>query len=104
MAKSFVRFKSRGSFAALVKQLPSQWQSAFNSLLESVAFRNELESFVEGSSDVIDHGGLQGLDDDDHLHYHNDSRADTWLGTKDITDLATYDHHFRLFRCFLIRH
>jgi hypothetical protein len=92
VAKEFVRFKNRGAFAALVKKLPAEWQPAVNSLLESVVFRNELEDYVEGSSDLVDHGGLGGLTDDDHSQYHNDARASTWLGTKDITDLGTYDH------------
>jgi len=43
-------------------------------------------SFVLAS--VTDHGLLQGLNDDDHTQYHNDTRADTWLGTKTTTNLA----------------
>ena len=35
----------------------------------------------------IDHGNLVGLGDDDHLQYHNDSRALTWLGTRTTSDL-----------------
>jgi len=35
-----------------------------------------------------DHGLLSGLSSDDHIQYHTDSRADTWLGTKDTDDLA----------------
>jgi len=92
MAKEFVRFKNRGSFSAVVKKLPQEWQAAFNSILESVVFRNELEDYVSDSGDLIDHGELDGLTDDDHTQYHNDSRALTWLGTRDITDLGTYDH------------
>ena len=92
MAQSFVRFKSRGAFSALIKKLPTEWQSAVNSLIESVVFRNELEDYVSGSSDLVDHGELSGLADDDHTQYHNDTRALTWLGTRDITDLGTYDH------------
>ncbi len=37
---------------------------------------------------VIDHGSLTGLGDDDHTQYHNDTRADTWLTTKDTGDLT----------------
>lgn len=37
---------------------------------------------------IDDHGELVGLGDDDHSQYHNDARADTWLGTKDTDDLA----------------
>lgn len=37
---------------------------------------------------AIDHGSIAGLADDDHTQYHNDSRADTWLGTKTTTNLA----------------
>jgi hypothetical protein len=92
MAKGFVRGKARGAFTALVRQLPAEWQSKVQSLLESVVFRDELEEYVSGSSDLVDHGTLDGLSDDDHTQYHNNSRADTWLGTKDITDLDTYDH------------
>jgi hypothetical protein len=88
----FVRYKARGAFLALVKKLPAEWQGAVMSLLESFVFRNELEDFVAGSGSVIEHGTLDGLEDDDHTQYHNDARANTWLGTKDITDLGTYDH------------
>ena len=92
MAETFVRFKNRGSFAALVKKLPAELQASFNSLLESVAFRSELESYVGSAGDLVDHGELDGLTDDDHVAYHTDARALTWLGTTDITDHATYDH------------
>ena len=43
---------------------------------------------VTGSSGISDHGLLAGLSDDDHTQYHNDTRADTWLGTKDLDDIA----------------
>jgi hypothetical protein len=36
----------------------------------------------------VDHGSIAGLGDDDHTQYHNDSRANTWLGTKSTTDLS----------------
>lgn len=62
------------------------------SLLESVVFRSELEDYVSDSGDLVDHGVLSGLTDDDHTQYHTDARASTWLATKDITDLGTYDH------------
>lgn len=35
----------------------------------------------------IVHGNLAGLSADDHLQYHNDARALTWLGTRSTTDL-----------------
>ena len=92
MAETFVRFKNRSSFSALVKQLPAEYQSSFMSLLESILFRNEIEEYVSGAGDLIDHGELDGLTDDDHSQYHNDARALTWLGTTDITDHGTYDH------------
>jgi len=37
---------------------------------------------------TMDHGLLTGLADDDHLQYHTDARALTWLGTRSTTDLA----------------
>lgn len=37
---------------------------------------------------VVDHGTLQGLSDDDHPQYHNNSRADTWFSGKDTDDLT----------------
>ena len=92
MAKEFVRFKNRGSFAAVIKALPREQQAAWNSLLESVVFRNELEDYVSGGSDLIDHGTTLGLTDDDHAQYHNDARADTWFTTKDVADLAGKSH------------
>ena len=38
-------------------------------------------------SGVTDHGSLNGLTDDDHTQYHNDSRASIWLGTMSTSDL-----------------
>lgn len=35
----------------------------------------------------VDHGGLSGLSDDDHSQYHNDARAESWLGTKSTSYL-----------------
>lgn len=61
MAKEFVRFKSRGSFSALVRKLPAELQPAFISLLESVAFRNELEEYVGDSGDLISHTTLSDI-------------------------------------------
>jgi hypothetical protein len=92
MAEEFVRGKTRGAFSALVRQLPPEWQSKVMSLLESIVFRYELGDYLSESGDAIDHGTLAGLTDDDHTQYHTDARALTWLGTKDITDLGTYDH------------
>lgn len=63
-------------------------------LLESVVFRNEInESAVGDPSDLIDHGELDGLTDDDHNPtYYNTSRLNTWFGTKSLADLGTKDH------------
>jgi len=38
---------------------------------------------------VTEHGGLTGLSDDDHLQYHTDARAATWLAANHET---TYTH------------
>lgn len=38
--------------------------------------------------DGIDHGSISGLSDDDHTQYHNDTRADTWLSSKDTDDVS----------------
>lgn len=38
---------------------------------------------------TLDHGNLTGLGDDDHLQYHTDARADTWLANGHET---TYVH------------
>lgn len=43
---------------------------------------------VSGSFGVSDHGALTGLGDDDHTQYHNDARANTWLGTRSTTNLS----------------
>lgn len=40
-------------------------------------------TFALGSS--MDHGDLSGREDDDHLQYHTDGRAETWLSTKGTT-------------------
>ena len=61
MAETFIRFKSRSAFAALVKKLPTELQASFNSLLESVAFRSELESYVSSAGDLISHTTLSDI-------------------------------------------
>ena len=61
MAQEFVRFKSRGAFAAVVKRLPAEWQSSFSSLLESVMFRNEMESYIGDAGDLISHTTLSDI-------------------------------------------
>lgn len=66
MAKDFVRFKSRGAFAAVVRKLPSEWQSAVNSILESVVFRNELEDYIENSGDLVSHTTLTDIGTNSH--------------------------------------
>lgn len=40
-----------------------------------------------GFAVLYDHGLLPGLGDDDHLQYHTDGRALTWLGTRSTADL-----------------
>ena len=37
------------------------------------------------TGDQNDHGGLNGLADDDHTQYHNDARATTWLAGRQAT-------------------
>lgn len=44
-------------------------------------------SWVGGAGGTSDHGALTGLGDDDHLQYHTDTRALTWLGTRTSDDL-----------------
>ncbi|MGF1639787.1 MAG: hypothetical protein ACFCUO_02440, partial [Rhodospirillales bacterium] len=40
---------------------------------------------------VTDHGGLAGLGDDDHPQYLNAARAEGWLSTKTLDDIAAGD-------------
>ena len=42
-----------------------------------------------GGGGTSDHGVMTGLGDDDHTQYHNDSRANTWLETKTLDDIAS---------------
>jgi hypothetical protein len=46
-----------------------------------------------GGVGVIEHGSLVGLADDDHLQYHNDSRASTWHGTLAGAHVTNGDSH-----------
>ena len=50
--------------------------------LDSYLTADLIESFN------LDHGTMVGLSDDDHTQYHNDERANTWLGTKTADDIA----------------
>ena len=36
---------------------------------------------------LLDHGSIGGLGDDDHVQYHNDNRALTWLNSRSTSDL-----------------
>ena len=45
------------------------------------------ETSVTQHQGAIDHGSIAGLGDDDHVQYHNDARALTWIGTRSTTDL-----------------
>ena len=52
-----------------------------------------------GGGGVTDHASLTGLEDiEDHLQYHNDDRADTWLAANHETTYphADYDAHLPL--------
>jgi hypothetical protein len=50
--------------------------------------RNKVNLIPKGSpGTVISHSALDDLTNDDHLQYHNDSRALTWLRTRTTTDL-----------------
>ena len=73
----------------------TSWFGASGGLITSVSDTSTVDLTVALgvlSADVIpggiDHGGLAGLGDDDHTQYLNNSRADTWLATKDTDDLA----------------
>ena len=44
--------------------------------------------YIYSTKGDISHSTLSDLANDDHTQYHNDSRADTWLATKNTTDLA----------------
>lgn len=48
-----------------------------------------LDYLVDAITEASDHGALTGLADDDHLQYHTDARAATWLAAGHET---TYNH------------
>ena len=47
-----------------------------------------------GEGTTLSHAELEDLiaPADDHTQYHNDTRANTWLGTKGLSDLGSADH------------
>lgn len=65
-------------FPTLAGNIDLEWPSLGGTIAR-------LEDITGG---VTDHGALTGLSDDDHTHYHNDARADTWLATKTTTNLT----------------
>lgn len=98
MVEEFTRFKNRTAFLALVKQLPAEYQSDFMSLLESIAFRFELEDYVGSAGDIIEHGELLGLTDDDHTQYLKEKASGGVAGEvpththADAANAGTVDH------------
>ena len=49
--------------------------------------KSTVDALVVGSGS--DHGGLTGLGDDDHPHYYNTSRLNSWFASQTVT--ATLD-------------
>lgn len=57
----------------------------------AASFAFDPESVFDKSFETAtptDHSGLLGLPNDDHLQYHTDGRALTWLGTRSTSDLS----------------
>ena len=67
--------------------------SPYYELIQIDDYRYEGDEVVGTGSAVSDHGILTGLSDDDHAQYHNDARADTWLGldVANATEVLTSD-------------
>ncbi len=61
-------------------------------LADTSRVHNERLLYLESLGLPVDHGSLTGLSGDDHLQYHNDSRADVWFTSKDLADLGTKSH------------
>ena len=68
------------------------YDSELNAWIKSISFDLFDRKGVNNLSLDLIHGDLQGLANDDHTQYHNDSRANIWLATKSIADLGTKDH------------
>lgn len=64
----------------------AELQGALNQVLAFDA-SGKLAPANQSGGGVSDHGLLTGLADDDHLQYHTDGRALTWLGTRSADDL-----------------
>ena len=87
MADLYVRSSSKRSFMALVKEVPRRLQAEFYRLLDSIVFKDELDEYVT-QEELIDHGGLLGLTDDDHTIY---LLADGTRALSDNWDAGNYE-------------
>jgi hypothetical protein len=68
MVDFYVHSSDRRSFLALVKELPTRLQAEFYRLLDSIVFKNEMDTYVTQDG-LVDHGETAGLTDDDHTQY-----------------------------------
>ena len=77
-----VILESSGSYTNAVKARVRLTDTGSN----YVDFRGS--QLLVAAATANDHGLLSGLSSDDHIQYHTDSRADTWLGTKTTDNLT----------------
>lgn len=66
---------------------PSTSTQVFDFIISSLIDARTRLTTVEGEVLPTTHADLLGLAADDHLQYHTDGRALTWLGTRSTTDL-----------------
>jgi len=81
-------------FLQAVKEKLEVYEGQRGDPLDAFLTLREFYERIEQDGEVVlritaatDHGGLLGLMDDDHKHYHNDARALTWLNSRSTDDL-----------------
>lgn len=62
-----------------------------DALLHVLTVKTDTGAVYRIALSSFEHSSFGGLTDDDHPHYHTDSRADSWLESKTITDLGGID-------------
>ena len=98
MKKYFIKVKEENPISPRDNMFARKYKSTKDYFLDLKSYISSVIA-ESGGGGVTEHGLLTGLGDDDHSQYHNDSRADTWLATKDSDTISEGASNLYLDKC-----